>query len=713
MKIGRGWNRTFAGAVALTALAFASGCEREGTEQADGELLPPPAERASDGVFSSGAIQSVVDAQVARAGDRLLTFMEDGREPVRRRAAFAAASVQDEATRARLLQLLEGDDSELRADAAFALGQMDLPEGGTALLAALETEEDREVRTLLLGALGKRADAAALTTLAGREAPDGQEAAVAMALSRGLARDVVSEPILDRLVASLEHADPAVREAAAYGFGRSTELPLWEARLPALRAALSRASAEGGAASVGLAELHLIRALGRAGDTADLPAFLDRLSGASDWRLRVTAAQALAAESFLSEESAVDALVSALDDPSEHVAVAAATVLARSGDHRAPVLGRIAPRVVPGSERWRWMIPLLQPLIEEGEGARVLEWTRGMVGVDPTAVMHGARTLGVGGFLEAEDFLFELTESPEVIVQAGAVDGLGALWLLREGDEAAMTRYGVRFADMAHQAPTAAAIRAARYFALPSFEPLRNAMILEEALAVRLPFGDPYLTRGLAEAVVETGDLRREPQFRAMTGHADYRVRVIGAEALLELTGEVVDPDVIRALDPEREVDWRYLAEVGRHPRLRIETTRGEMVVVLDTEQAPLTVQSITEQVAAGFHDGVRFHRVVPNFVIQAGDVSVGDGTGGPGYRMRSEFTRIPFERGVIGMASSGKDTEGSQWFITHSPQPHLDGQYTAFGWLESGSDVLDRIMEGDRVIRITLERDTEGTESY
>ena len=97
---------------------------------------------------------------------------------------------------------------------------------------------------------------------------------------------------------------------------------------------------------------------------------------------------------------------------------------------------------------------------------------------------------------------------------------------------------------------------------------------------------------------------------------------------------------------------------------------------------------------------------MVPNFVVQGGDFARRDGFGGPGFSIRSEFTQIPYRRGVLGMASSGKDTEGSQFFIMHSMAPHLDGGYTAFGWVESGMDVVDRLYVEDRILTARVEPD-------
>ena len=121
-------------------------------------------------------------------------------------------------------------------------------------------------------------------------------------------------------------------------------------------------------------------------------------------------------------------------------------------------------------------------------------------------------------------------------------------------------------------------------------------------------------------------------------------------------------------------------------------------------DAAPLTVMHFVKLAEKKFYDGQYFHRVVPNFVIQAGDPD-GTGWGGPGYSIRSEFSDKPYERGSVGMASAGKDTEGSQWFICHSPQPHLEGRYTVFGKVRNGLDVVDKIQVGDKIISVRIIR--------
>jgi cyclophilin family peptidyl-prolyl cis-trans isomerase/HEAT repeat protein len=146
----------------------------------------------------------------------------------------------------------------------------------------------------------------------------------------------------------------------------------------------------------------------------------------------------------------------------------------------------------------------------------------------------------------------------------------------------------------------------------------------------------------------------------------------------------------------------RIAAETIARPRPRavIETSRGRIELELFADDAPLTVRSFLQLAEGGFFDGQEWPRVVPNFVIQGGDPR-GDTSGGPGYSIRDEINRHVYLRGSLGMALSGPDTGGSQWFVTHSPQPHLDGTYTIFGRVVRGMEVADDILPGDAIIRI------------
>jgi cyclophilin family peptidyl-prolyl cis-trans isomerase len=131
-------------------------------------------------------------------------------------------------------------------------------------------------------------------------------------------------------------------------------------------------------------------------------------------------------------------------------------------------------------------------------------------------------------------------------------------------------------------------------------------------------------------------------------------------------------------------------------PKVLCVTPRGEFVIQLDGKIAPNTCAVFLDLIGKGYFADLTFHRVVPDFVVQGGDPR-GDGWGGPGYTIRSEWSRARFERAVVGIAHDGKDTGGSQFFVTLSEQPHLNGRYTVFGEVTEGMQVVDRIELGDR----------------
>jgi cyclophilin family peptidyl-prolyl cis-trans isomerase len=137
-------------------------------------------------------------------------------------------------------------------------------------------------------------------------------------------------------------------------------------------------------------------------------------------------------------------------------------------------------------------------------------------------------------------------------------------------------------------------------------------------------------------------------------------------------------------------------------PQAYIETRAGTILIELNVVDAPVTTQSFIDLARAGFFDGLRVHRLIPNFVIQTGDPR-GDGSGGPGFSIMDELSPRPYLRGTVGMALSGPDTGGSQFFIALSPQPHLDGRYTVFGRVVGGLDLLDSILPGDIIERVRI----------
>jgi len=184
---------------------------------------------------------------------------------------------------------------------------------------------------------------------------------------------------------------------------------------------------------------------------------------------------------------------------------------------------------------------------------------------------------------------------------------------------------------------------------------------------------------------------------------ADYLVRRRAA-ALLKANGVGDFSDRIGTVQTRNTTaDYeRAIGRIGKQVRAVVTTSKGSFVIELFPEDASLTVDNFVMLARRGFFNGQMIPRVVPNFVVQAGDPR-GDTNGGPGYQIRCEINEVPYDRAAVGMALSGKDTGGSQWFVTHSPQPHLDGGYTVFGRVIASMEVVDAIVRGDIIRSVSI----------
>jgi len=229
---------------------------------------------------------------------------------------------------------------------------------------------------------------------------------------------------------------------------------------------------------------------------------------------------------------------------------------------------------------------------------------------------------------------------------------------------------------------------------LPLIEALSNLRIPDDVEAMQ-------------EIISTLGKLKDDKAIDILVDKLDERDRSIqlaAVSALKSITGKDYSSDILKYFEPIFiDFDFKYLQSFKDTIRVKMETIRGDVIMELYKNIAPLTVMSFLKLATQrGFYRGLSFHRIVPNFVVQGGDPR-GDGWGGPGYSIRSEFSPLTYETGMVGMASSGKDTEGSQFFITQSPQPHLDGRYTIFGKVISGMDVVNKIQLDDHIFDIKI----------
>jgi len=220
----------------------------------------------------------------------------------------------------------------------------------------------------------------------------------------------------------------------------------------------------------------------------------------------------------------------------------------------------------------------------------------------------------------------------------------------------------------------------------------------------RVPRDVAYSARAAAlDGLLKYGGDDAKAVIRRALEDPDWAVRIKAADLLRSLGDAAampVPPAPLR-LAPAT-FDSSSLLRPTFSPHAFLETRLGAIEIELNVVDAPVTTLSFVERARAGFFNGMAVHRLVPNFVIQTGDPR-GDGAGGPGYTLRDELSALPYLRGTVGMALEWRETGGSQFFITVSPQPHLDAKYTVFGRVVSGQEILDRVSQGDVIERVRI----------
>ena len=653
----------------------------------------PASDRPSDDLLAREDVQAVVEAQVDRDRAALREALDADVPAVRARAAHALASTPDTSAIPALLSLLTDGVPLVRTDAAFALAQM--PDGVPAdrLLEVLRYERDEAMQRRLIETLGRTGDAASQDALLALGLPSSRDTDVALALAHYGRRGHADSSAAAWLVEHLTAGSAATRRHAAYALGRVAAL----ARQPSARPDTIRHALDGYSSGDPAAQ-PLIRALGRLDDPADTRRLVDWLRSGTDWRLRVEAARALGGRDTAAARTA---LVQALGDDHALVARTAAETLARL-DWPADTQTAVGVWLDAHPDRWRVGAPLLEGWARNGPPGRVRRALRRWQDQpSPFAVAAALPALAPVQAAWADSLLATASRADDPRVAAAAVRGLAARWDRVRPDRADRTfrllSAAARRGDPALLYHAAPALTDSLFAARGAADTLTAAY-----RTLRLPADLEGMTAVL-DALASIGGAPARTVLRDALDNSHPAVRRAAAEGLSSITDSTVTA-ARRPLAETMPLDWNFLNTLGPAPRLVLETTQGTVVLELDTEQAPQTVQAICRFARAGRYDGVPFHRVVPNFVVQGGDFARRDGFGGPDLFLRTEITRIGHRRGTVGMASAGRDTEGSQFFVPHSLQPRLDGGYTSFGEVVRGMDVVDQLRVGDRIEDATVD---------
>jgi HEAT repeat protein/cyclophilin family peptidyl-prolyl cis-trans isomerase len=619
-------------------------------------LLPASAALAQSTTRTQAVDRVIAIAEDQRRWDQdLKRALADADARVRARAALAVGRLQDSTTVPALLPLLGDADARVRYEAVFALGQIGHRSAREPLVARLAAADTTETE-LVAEALGKLGDPAATPRVAAlldhREARVRSEAAVAL-------WRLADSTALDVLLEHHDDPDPEVRWRVLYALEKIV--------MPA-RVVLTAA-------------LHL-----------EDP----------DWRVRAYAVRTIGRQNSSRGTAYV---LQKVQDPEPAVVVNAIRALQSIADSSCALCGTDLARALAHADpyvRVTAAIALHDRFVRVAEDSldrRTIDAALATRLEDPDAATRGAcaRALIARQGEDAFERVLPLLEDSSVVTRVAVIQGIGEL---PPATAAPLLEPLVRAGHPLLVRMTAA-------------EALGTAHAREALPLLRAGLADTSLlfVASAAGALAELADTASVPllarAYEARAGDADADARISIRDALRTLKGRAYADSLERRHPPRNAAPAAYAPGFEQPSPVRgavLKTTAGEIEWAFYRDEAVQTVKNFVRLAERGYFDGLVVHRVVPNFVIQDGDPT-GTGSGGPGYTIRCEYNHLRYDSGMVGMALSGKDTGGSQWFVTHSPQPHLNGRYTIFARVTRGLDVARRVVQGDRVIEVKLLR--------
>lgn len=623
----------------------------------------------------------------------LTTLVADAEPSIRRRAALAIGRVGLSEGVAPLETTLKDADPQVREMAAFALGLLGDKSAASALTTALQ-DADARVR-------GRAAEALGLLGDAGSAPAVGQ---------------MVAAYIKQGAIASLNADDeqwPGTPEADAVRLGvfALVRQKGWEPLAAAVLDASGRPVSEW---------WPIAYALQRINDPRARPA-LEQLLQSQGRDTRSFAARGLGA---LKDQAAVPALVAMLQQAHGDVAltVSAIRALAQIGapDGARAILDVLtADKTDPnvqleavtalGTLKSTAALPYIQDRLTDDWPVMRAAAIRAAAAIDPREFLmmlsgmepdrHWLPRAAVADVLGADadpsslDRLRSMLTDPDKRVVATAIQMLARR--RADGLQALLTK-AIADADIG--------VRTAAAESIGRLKIAGGAAVLRAAYTASLGDAVPESRSAIVAALAQYGLAEAGETLKSALADKDWSVRLRAATELRRL-----DPtsDALQAIRPAPgppivPYDSPALISPPYSPHAFIDTAKGTIEIELAVLDAPQTSQNFMALARKGFFNGLQIHRVVPNFVVQDGDPR-GDGSGGPGYTIRDELNDRPYLRGTVGMALSGPDTGGSQFFIAHSPQPHLDAKYTVFGRVVNGMDVVDRLQQLDVIQRVRI----------
>lgn len=614
--------------------------------------------------FNDSTLVNIYEAQDKRDTKTLLSYLNHENAMYREEAALAFGSVQDSSAITYLSLLLNDENAKVRKAAAYALGQTSDSSAVMPLTNALVGEDTLIVRKEMLEALGKVIPITRLIALQNMlSSSDIEKEGLAWGLYRAGIRNVYDQLSVDMAVGFLYKSNSYLtRLGAAHFLSRSRNLSLKGKEEAIIEAALYDPSE--------YVRMACALALRNAKGQSALEALTENLVLDSDYRVRVNALRALSIYDYTAISSV---LKEKLQDENINVAVVAADLIAEKAskddvnDITQLALQAKNPRV---------QTTLLKPGLRLSEDKnQLVEKIQALYEASDDPYLKAGLLTALSAAPVAYEFVITKTFSEEHAAITTA--GVTSMVTMRT-TEGFPSELESAFADVFKQA-------------------IETADIAMVAIVSGLLINPDYDFKSVYEDYeflnVAKSKLSLPKDNEALQVLNQTIAYFEGSEELPATKNEYNNP-----------IDWDLVKSIEKDALVKIQTDKGEVVLRMLINKAPGSVANFIELASSGYFNGKNFHRVVPNFVIQGG-CNRGDGYGGEDYSIRSEFANLRYQEGSVGMASAGKDTEGTQWFITHSPTPHLDGRYTIFAQVTSGIEVVHAMEVGDKIISVELEK--------
>jgi cyclophilin family peptidyl-prolyl cis-trans isomerase len=629
--------------------------------------------------YNDSVIREIHDLADRRDAEGLLVYLKNPDPNYRGEALFCLGSVQAVGIADSIFEAMQAEQERVRMIGAWALGQTNHVSAVPVIRKVLESETSELVRGMCYEALGKCGKEDDLNYIAGIECPLAETEGQAMGIFRFGLRGITSAAGNSRMLKLLSTGTSLAGSIySSYFLGRYAGMD-WLQTVPSEVELAYQNERNQEVRS------NLIKAVIRARDEEAWPLAKSILESDADYRIKVNILNSMI---LIPWNKASKTVFSFVEGSDPNLSVAAAEAVQR---HAVYTDLQVILKSIGFTKNWRSRSLLLGKALELVMGKPALvkkveklifESVNGAAKATEKAWYLKTLMVDPGEYAYAEHLL---NNAKDPVVATAALETITEM------------RKSPNFAEAAVSAKSKGVDLESEYLRI-----FTRAIQTGDTPLVALAAGvmrDPKLN--YKEKIPDTGFL--ETAMAKMNKPSKI-------EAFAELNQTIAflrnrTPVAAGLPSYNHPINWQIVSRMAPKQKVLIKTGKGDFVVQLNVTWCPGTAAAFVELIESGFYKNFTIHRVVPNFVMQDG-CPRGDGWGAPDFTIRSEFSPAPFMEGTLGMASSGKDTEGSQWYVTHSATPHLDARYTNFGFVIEGMEVVHQLEVGDRIVGMEMRKE-------